>query len=107
MRVLTMRFSHPRGPSGRSSERNDGGAVATFAPTARAPRLDEWMSRGVISHRVAKCAGTHAVNHDGLVQAGERSIVQVAIEHFQRLLDCRAAQIQRRGDGSRSFELET
>jgi len=107
MRVLTMRFSHPRGRSGRPSERNDGGAVATFAPTTSPPRLDEWMSRGVISYRVAKCAGTHAMNHDGLVQAGKRSIVQVAIERFQRLLDCGAAQIQRRGNGSRSFELET
>jgi hypothetical protein len=78
----------------RVSEFDDRGSVAAFASAARTPGFDEWVSSGVVSHGVTECARAHAVDYRGLVQAGERRVVEVAVEDLERFLDRGSAQVQ-------------
>ena len=63
--------------------------VAPSPPSPRPPGrhdLTSGCAGRVISHRVAEGARPHAVDHRGLVQAGQRGVVEVAVQHLERFL---------------------
>ena len=57
-------------------------------------------------NRVAQCPGPEAVDHRHLLEAGERGVVEVAIERLEGFLDARTTEIERGRNGSRSVEAE-
>ena len=76
--------------------------VAALAPFARADRLDQRVARRLGPDRVAQGARAEAVDDRSPAQARQRRVVEVALERLQRLLDPRAAQVERRGDACRA-----
>src|ERR1035437_1097837 len=94
-------------PQDTQSEAHYGGPIPALASVARTPRLDERMPACMLTHCVAKSARAETVNDRGLVQAGERRVVEVAVENLERFLHFCPAQVERRRDGPCPVHLQT
>ena len=82
--------------------------VAPSPPSPRSPgpdRLHERMARRPRSGpRRAGRPVPEAVDDQHLVEAGQRGVVEVAVERVERLVDAGAAQVERRGDAPGPLE---
>ena len=88
-------------------ELDDRRPVAAFATLAGAHRLDQRMVRGRGAGRrraAAPVPSPWMIEH--LVEPGQRRVVEVAGQRLERLVDPRAAQVERRRDGPGALEAE-
>ena len=69
--------------------------LTTLTTLAGPGRGHERMASSPLPDRVAQGARPEAVDDDDLAEPGQRSVVQVAVEGLERLLDPGASQVQR------------
>ncbi len=64
------------------------------------------MAARPVPHGVAERPRAEAVDDHDLVEAGQRRVVEVAVEGRKRLVHPRPAEVERRGDRARPVQLE-
>ena len=87
-------------------ELDDRRPVAALAALAGAQRLDQRMVGRRRPDGVAHGAGPHPVDDDDLVEPGQPRVVEIAGQRLERLVDARAAQVERRRDGPGALETQ-
>ena len=73
--------------------------MAPSPPSPRSPGrtlVTSGWAPAALADRVAQRPGAEAVDHDDLVEAGQRRVVEVAVQGLERLVHAGAAEVERR-----------